>query len=31
MRSKREVTIERHLTVAEVAKLLGTTERFPGG
>ena len=29
MRSKREVTIERHLTVAEVAELLGTTERFP--
>jgi excisionase family DNA binding protein len=29
MKGKRGVTIERHLTVAEVAELLGTTERFP--
>jgi len=29
MAGKRGVTIERHLTVAEVAELLGTTERFP--
>jgi excisionase family DNA binding protein len=29
MASRREITIERHLTVAEVAELLGTTERFP--
>ena len=29
MDSRREITIERHLTVAEVAELLGTTERFP--
>jgi excisionase family DNA binding protein len=29
MASRRETTIERHLTVAEVAELLGTTERFP--
>jgi len=29
MASSGEVGIERHLTVAEVAALLGTTERFP--
>ena len=29
MTSRREITIERHLTVPEVAELLGTTERFP--
>jgi excisionase family DNA binding protein len=29
MKSKGRVTIERHLTVAEVAEVLGTTERFP--
>ena len=29
MANRREITIERHLTVAEVAELLGTTERFP--
>jgi excisionase family DNA binding protein len=29
MAAKRAVSIERHLTVAEVAELLGTTERFP--
>jgi excisionase family DNA binding protein len=29
MAGKRGAMIERHLTVAEVAELLGTTERFP--
>jgi excisionase family DNA binding protein len=29
MAGRRKVTIERHLTVTEVAELLGTTERFP--
>ena len=29
MAAKRGIRIERHLTVAEVAELLGTTERFP--
>jgi excisionase family DNA binding protein len=29
MARKRGAMIERHLTVAEVAELLGTTERFP--
>jgi excisionase family DNA binding protein len=29
MVAKRAAGIERHLTVAEVAELLGTTERFP--
>ncbi len=29
MPGRGEVRIERHLTVAEVAELLGTTERFP--
>jgi len=29
MAAKRGISIERHLTVAEVAELLGTTERFP--
>ena len=29
MAAKRGGSIERHLTVAEVAELLGTTERFP--
>jgi excisionase family DNA binding protein len=29
MATRREITIERHLTVPEVAELLGTTERFP--
>jgi excisionase family DNA binding protein len=29
MANRREIVIERHLTVAEVAELLGTTERFP--
>jgi excisionase family DNA binding protein len=29
MANRRPVTVERHLTVVEVAELLGTTERFP--
>jgi excisionase family DNA binding protein len=29
MAARRETTIERHLTVSQVAELLGTTERFP--
>jgi excisionase family DNA binding protein len=29
MAGKRGASIERHLSVAEVAELLGTTERFP--
>ncbi len=29
MEAKRTNPIERHLTVAQVAELLGTTERFP--
>ena len=29
MASKHESSIERHLTVGQVAELLGTTERFP--
>jgi excisionase family DNA binding protein len=29
MAGKRGTSVERHLTVAEVAELLGTTERFP--
>jgi excisionase family DNA binding protein len=29
MTARRENTIERHLTVSQVAELLGTTERFP--
>ncbi|HEY7262022.1 MAG TPA: excisionase family DNA-binding protein [Trebonia sp.] len=29
MANRREITVERHLTVVEVAELLGTTERFP--
>ena len=29
MAPRRETRIERHLTVAQVAELLGTTERFP--
>jgi excisionase family DNA binding protein len=29
MEAKRTNPIERHLTVAQVADLLGTTERFP--
>jgi excisionase family DNA binding protein len=29
MTTRRETPIERHLTVAQVAELLGTTERFP--
>jgi excisionase family DNA binding protein len=29
MTAKRDMPIERHLTVAQVAELLGTTERFP--
>lgn len=29
MTAKRKTQIERHLTVAQVAELLGTTERFP--
>jgi excisionase family DNA binding protein len=29
MAGKRGAMIERHLTVAEVAELLGTTDRFP--
>ena len=29
MGSKGQVRVERHLSVAEVAELLGTTERFP--
>jgi excisionase family DNA binding protein len=29
MAAKRRASIEHHLTVAEVAELLGTTERFP--
>jgi len=29
MASRREVRIERYLTVGEVATLLGTSERFP--
>jgi excisionase family DNA binding protein len=29
MKTKRDARIERQLTVAQVAELLGTTERFP--
>jgi excisionase family DNA binding protein len=29
MAGKRAASVERHLTVAQVAELLGTTERFP--
>jgi excisionase family DNA binding protein len=29
MTAKQSNSIERHLTVAQVAELLGTTERFP--
>lgn len=29
METRRRRSIERHLTVGEVAELLGTTERFP--
>lgn len=29
MQAKRDALIERQLTVAQVAELLGTTERFP--
>ncbi len=29
MVGRRKIAIERHLTVTEVAELLGTTERFP--
>jgi excisionase family DNA binding protein len=29
MKAKRDARIERQLTVAQVAELLGTTERFP--
>jgi excisionase family DNA binding protein len=29
MTAQRRKTIERHLTVGEVAELLGTTDRFP--
>jgi excisionase family DNA binding protein len=29
MTAKKANTIERHLTVSQVAELLGTTERFP--
>jgi excisionase family DNA binding protein len=29
MTAKRDMPIERHLTVTQVAELLGTTERFP--
>lgn len=29
MASRQQSTIERHLTVGQVAELLGTTERFP--
>jgi excisionase family DNA binding protein len=29
MAGRRGTSVERHLTVAEVAELLGTTERFP--
>ena len=31
MAKSQMVQVERLLTVAEVAELLGTTERFPGG
>jgi len=30
MARPRPIQVERLLTVAEVAELLGTTERFPG-
>jgi excisionase family DNA binding protein len=29
MAAQQQTTIERHLTVGQVAELLGTTERFP--
>jgi excisionase family DNA binding protein len=29
MAAQRQRTIERHLTIGEVAELLGTTDRFP--